>query len=52
MKRKKAIITALLVDESIEETDEKIKRELLESLEDAICIPWIKNVKDIIIEDC
>ena len=48
MKRKRAIITVELVDESIEETDEKIERELLDWFrEDAISIPWVKDVKDI-----
>ena len=48
MKRKRAIITVELVDESIEEADEKIERELLDWFrEDAISIPWVKDVKDI-----
>jgi hypothetical protein len=52
MKRKSAIITVELVDESIEETDEKIKQELLDWFrEDATSIPWVKNVKDITVKD-
>jgi len=48
MKRKMAIITVELVDESIVETDEKIEEELLEWFrEDVISIPWVKAVKDI-----
>ena len=48
MKRKRAIITVELVDESIEEAEEKIERELLDWFrEDAISIPWVKDVKDI-----
>ena len=52
MKRKRAIITVELVDESIGEADEKIERELLEWFrEDAISIPWVKDVKDITVKD-
>jgi len=52
MKRKRAIITVELVDESIEETDEKIEQELLDWFrEDAISIPWVKDVKDITVKD-
>jgi len=52
MKRKKAIITVELVDESIKEADEKIERELLDWFrEDAISIPWVKDVKDITVKD-
>jgi len=52
MKRKRAIITVELVDESIEETDEKIERELLDWFrEGAISIPWVKDVKDITVKD-
>jgi len=52
MKRKRAIITVELVDESVKEADEKIKRELLVWLrEDAISIPWVKNVKNIAVKD-
>jgi hypothetical protein len=52
MKRKKATITVELVDESIEEADEKIARELLNWFhEDAISVPWVKDVKDITVKD-
>ena len=52
MKRKRAIITVELVDESIEEADEKIERELLDWFrEDAISIPWVKDVKGITVKD-
>jgi hypothetical protein len=52
MKRKRAIITIELVDESIEEADEEIERELLDWFrEDAISIPWVKDVKDITVKD-
>jgi len=52
MKRKKAIITVELIDESAEEDNEKIARELLEWFrEDATVIPWVKNVKNVTVED-
>jgi len=52
MKRKKAIITVELVGESVEESNEKIARELLDWFrEDVISIPWVKDVKDIAVND-
>jgi diketogulonate reductase-like aldo/keto reductase len=52
MKTKKAIITLELIDESVDETDKKIAQELLNwLLEDAISIPWVKSVKDVIVKD-
>jgi len=52
MKKKKAIITIELIDESIEEADEKIARELLNWFhEDVISAPWVRDVKDITIKD-
>jgi len=52
MKRKKAFITVELLDQSITENDEKIARELLEWFrEDAISMPWVKEVKDITVKD-
>jgi hypothetical protein len=52
MKRKNAIITVELVDESIEETNDKIKQELLDWFqEDATSIPWVKDVKNITVKD-
>ena len=48
MKRKKAIITFELVDESVEETDKRIEEELRNWLqEDAVTIPWVRDVKDV-----
>jgi len=53
MKRKKAIITVELVDESIAEADEKIKQELTDWFQEgAISIPWVKDLKDITVKDC
>ena len=52
MKRKKAIITVELVDESIAEADEKIAQELLDWFrEETISIPWVKDVEDITVKD-
>jgi hypothetical protein len=52
MRRKRAIITVELVDESIEEKDEKIEQELLDWFrENATFIPWVKDVKEITVKD-
>jgi hypothetical protein len=52
LKKKKAIITVELVAESAAEEDEKIVSELLEWFrEDAICVPWVKDVKDIVVKE-
>jgi len=51
MKRKIAVITVELVDESIEETNERIKQELLDWFQDVASIPWVKDVKDITVKD-
>ena len=51
MKNKKAIITVELVFESAVEDDEKIVRELFDWFrEDAIYVPWVKDVKDIVVK--
>jgi hypothetical protein len=52
MKRKKAIITVELVDESAEESDRGIEQELLEWLREDSAIPWVKDVKDVTVKDC
>jgi len=53
MKRKMAIIKAELVDESITERNEKIVQELLYWFREfAISVPWVKDVKNITVEDC
>jgi hypothetical protein len=53
MKMKKAIITVELVEESVKEADEKIAKELIKWLrEDAIFIPWVKEVKGVTVKDC
>ena len=52
MGRKRAIITFELVDESIEEKNEKIKQELFDWFrENATFIPWVKDVKEITVKD-
>jgi hypothetical protein len=52
MGRKRAIITVELVDESIEEKDEKIEQELLDWFsENASFIPWVKDAKEVIVKD-
>jgi hypothetical protein len=52
MKRKKAIITIELVDESILEADKEIERELLEWFREDAHVPWLRDVKNIAITDC
>jgi hypothetical protein len=52
MKRKKAMITVELVDESVMEANDKIARELFEWLrDDAFSMPWVRDVKVVIVED-
>jgi hypothetical protein len=52
MKKKTALITVELVDESLMENDETIIRELFEWFrEDAVFIPWAKKVKNIAVKD-
>jgi hypothetical protein len=41
-----------VVSESAAEDDGKIVRELFNwSREDAICVPWVKDVKDIVVKE-
>ena len=52
MKKKKAIITVELVAESAVEDNERIVQELLNWFqEDAIYVPWVKNVKDVVVKE-
>jgi hypothetical protein len=52
MKKKNALITFELIDESITEGDGKIMQEILDWFkEDAIAIPWIKEVRAITVKD-
>ncbi|MEM4704775.1 MAG: hypothetical protein QXJ02_06895 [Candidatus Bathyarchaeia archaeon] len=49
---KTAIIVVELVDESAFESNEKIKRELLDWFcEDAISIPWVKTVRGVTVRE-
>jgi hypothetical protein len=48
MERKKALIVVELVDESFTETDENIKKDLLDWFNDENhFVPWVKTVKQI-----
>lgn len=52
MKKKMAIVMFELVDESMEERNEKIVQELRKWFrEDAVSIPWIKEIRDIIVKE-
>jgi len=52
MKRKLVIIVAELVDEAAEEKDSIIKQQLAEWFqEDAVSIPWVKELKSIVIQE-
>ncbi|MEM3578894.1 MAG: hypothetical protein QXL54_01555 [Candidatus Bathyarchaeia archaeon] len=52
MKRKLAVITVELVDESTSEKADIIQRELLEWFEeDCFFIPWVKQIKSIIVKE-
>lgn len=52
MKRKIAVITVELVEESAESNNETIKRELAEWFrEDAFSFPWAKEVKSIVVKE-
>ena len=42
----------MLVDESTEESDRVIERELLEWFSLEATVPWVKSVKDVIVKDC
>jgi len=50
MRRKKAIITILLVKESKEHSNEEIKEEILKEL-DVLRIPWMDNVEKVTVLD-
>lgn len=52
MKRKLVVIVAELVDEALEEKDNIIRQQLVEWFqEDAAPIPWIKELKSIVIQE-
>jgi hypothetical protein len=48
MKTKKAIITILLVEESQDKSNEKLEKEILESLRKSLpMIPWFAKVEKV-----
>jgi hypothetical protein len=52
LKRKNAVITVELVEESAEESDNKTAEELLNWFkDDANFVPWVKTVKAVSIKD-
>jgi hypothetical protein len=52
VKGKVAVITVELVDESLENANEEIRRDLIEWFrEDAVLMPWAKEVKSIVIKE-
>jgi len=52
MKRKKALITVKLVDESIMESNASIAKELMDWFQEStVSIPWVKEVETIVVKD-
>ncbi len=52
MKGKIAVITVELLEESVENADEEIRRELIKWFqEDAFLMPWAKEVRSIVIKE-
>lgn len=52
MNKKMAIVMFELVDESMEERNEKIVQELRKWFrEDVVSIPWIKEIRDITVKE-
>ncbi|MGC8998369.1 MAG: hypothetical protein ACP5JW_03075 [Candidatus Bathyarchaeia archaeon] len=52
IKRKLAVIVVELVDETVEERNDVIKQQLVEWFqEDAVSIPWVKELKSIVIQE-
>jgi hypothetical protein len=52
MKRKSAIITFELVNESAEENNQKIEQELMSWFsEEALSIPWVKTVREVSVKN-
>ncbi|MGB9676170.1 MAG: hypothetical protein ACPL0C_03170 [Candidatus Bathyarchaeales archaeon] len=53
MKVKRAVIIVELVPESLSEDNKQIISELVSWFkEENALIPWVKNVKEVVIEDC
>ncbi len=52
MKRKKAIIIVELVDESAGNRNENIAKDLMNWFrEDAVAVPWVKDVKGVTVKE-
>jgi hypothetical protein len=52
MKRKMAVITVELVDESIEDTNENIAKELITWFrEELLMMPWVRQVRTVAVRE-
>lgn len=52
MKRKKAVIIVELVDESAEVSNDNIAKDLMNWFrEDAVSVPWVKDVKGVTVKE-
>jgi hypothetical protein len=52
MKRKMAIITVELVEESIVGKNEEIAKELMDWFrEDVVSVPWVKDIKGVAVRE-
>lgn len=52
VKGKVAVITVELVDESLENANEEIRRDLIKWFrEDGVLMPWAKEVRNIVIKE-
>jgi hypothetical protein len=52
MKKKMAIITVELVEESIIGKNEEIAKELMDWFrEDAVSVPWVKDIKGVAVRE-
>jgi hypothetical protein len=52
LKRKKAVIIVELVDESAEVSNDNIAKDLMNWFrEDAVSIPWVKDVKGVTVKE-
>jgi hypothetical protein len=52
MKRKMAVITVELVDESIEDANENIAKELITWFrEELVMMPWLKQVRTVAVKE-
>jgi hypothetical protein len=52
LKRKKAVIIVELVDESAEVSNDDIAKDLMNWFrEDAVSVPWVKDVKGVTVKE-